>query len=40
MNLIDTRLDLSVFDKRYKNDKTGAMAIKSGTLGAILPERY
>ncbi|MDR2844033.1 MAG: transposase [Candidatus Symbiothrix sp.] len=34
--LIDKKLDLSIFDQRYKNDETGATAIEPRTLLKII----
>src|SRR5215510_12435759 len=34
--LIDKKLDLSIFDQKYKNDYTGASAIKPGVLLKII----
>ena len=34
--LIDKKLDLSIFDRKYQNDETGAAAIKPGILLKII----
>jgi len=34
--LIDKKLDLSIFDRKYQNDETGAAAIQPGILLKII----